>query len=65
MQLKKNPLKEKSTFIATIISSEEDNGSMNSLPQSMKNVLRRNNVVLPKNPPRRFTPRKEVDCEAS
>ncbi|TMW84639.1 hypothetical protein EJD97_024733 [Solanum chilense] len=63
MQLKENPKKEKSTVVTTITSSKEENGAKKSLPQCLKNVPRGNNVVMPKRPPRRLPPRKEVDCE--
>ncbi|TMW99855.1 hypothetical protein EJD97_001844 [Solanum chilense] len=64
MQLNKNPKKEKLTFVATITSLKEDNGSKKSLPLCAKNFPRRNNVVMPKNPLRIFPPRMEVDRES-
>ena len=63
IQLKKNPKKEKSTFLAIITSLKEDNGAKKSLPSRMKNLPRRNNVVMPKKLLRRLPPRKEVDRE--
>lgn len=64
MQLKKNPKKEKSTFLATITSLKEDNGAKKSLPPGMKKLSRENNIVMPKKPSRRLPPKKEVDHEA-
>ncbi|TMW90581.1 hypothetical protein EJD97_015520 [Solanum chilense] len=64
MQLKKNPKKEKLTFVATIKSSKEENGGMKSLPQCRKKVPRGNNIMMPKRSSRRLPPRKEVDREA-
>ncbi|TMX00018.1 hypothetical protein EJD97_001535 [Solanum chilense] len=64
MQLKKNPKKEKLTFLATITSLKEDNGAKKSLPPGMKKLPRENNVMMPKKPPRRLPPKKEVDHEA-
>ena len=63
MQLKKNPKKEKSTFLAIITSLKEDNGAKKSLSPGMKKLPRENNVVMPKKSPRRLPPRKEVDRE--
>ncbi|TMW97073.1 hypothetical protein EJD97_006265, partial [Solanum chilense] len=64
MQLKKNPKKEKSIFLATITSLKEANSAKKSLSPGMKKLPRENNVVMPKKPPRRLRPRKEVDHEA-
>ena len=63
MQLKKNPKSKKSTFVATITSLKEDNGSKKYLPQCTKNVPRGKIVVMLKNSLRRLPPRKEVDRE--
>ena len=59
MQLKKNSKKEKSTFVATISSSKEDNGAKKSLPPCTKKVPRGNAVVMQEKPPRHLPPRKE------
>lgn len=48
MHLKENSMKEKSTFVATIRSSKEDNGSNKYLSSCTKKVQRGNNVVIPK-----------------
>ena len=64
MQLKKNSKKEKSTFVATISSSKEDNGAKKSLPPCTKKVPRGNNVMMPKKTSRHLPPRKEVYREA-
>ena len=64
MQLKKNPKKENSTFLATITSLKEDNSAKTSFPPGKKTLPRGNNVVMPKKSPRRLPPRKEVDHEA-
>ena len=60
MQLEKNPKKKESMSRATIASSKKDNGARRPLPQCMKKVPKENNVVMPKKPPRRLPPRKEV-----
>ena len=57
-------MNEKSTFLATITSLKEDNRAKKSLPPCMKKLPRGNNVVMPKKPLRRLTPRKKVDREA-
>ena len=40
IQLKKNPKKEKSTFVDINTSSKEDNGAKKSLPPGMKKLPR-------------------------
>ena len=64
MQLKKNPKKEKSTFVATITSFKEENCSKKFLPPCTKKVPRGNNVVMRRKPSRCLSPMKEVDREA-
>ena len=60
MQLEKTSKKKESMSRATIASSKKDNGAIRPLQQCMKKVPKENNVVLPKKPPRRLPPRKEV-----
>ena len=60
MHLEKNSKKKESMSRATIASSKKDNGARRPLPQCMKKVPKENNVVMPKKPPRRLPPRKEV-----
>ncbi|TMX03891.1 hypothetical protein EJD97_013091 [Solanum chilense] len=64
MKLKKNPKKEKLTYLATITSLNEHNGDKKSYTPCTKKVPRGNNVVMPKKLSRRLPPRMEVDCEA-
>ncbi|XP_015165225.1 uncharacterized protein [Solanum tuberosum] len=61
MQLERRPKKKEPAFKATIASSKKDNGAKGSLPPRSKKVPKRNNAVMPKKPPRRLPPRKEVD----
>lgn len=64
VQLEESNKKKGTTFVATITSSKEENGAKKSLPQCMTKHPRGNNIVMPKKPPRRLPPRKEVDREA-
>ena len=64
MRLKKNPKKDKLTYLSTITSLNEHHGDKKSFPPCTKKVPRGTNVVMPKKFSRRFPPRKEVDCEA-
>ena len=60
MQLKKNPKKEKLTFLATITSSKEENAAKNTFHRTRRRFQDRD----AKKPPRCFPPRKEVDHES-
>ena len=64
MKLKKNPKKEKLTYLSTITSLNEHHGDKKSFPPCTKKVPRGNNVVMPKKSSRRLPPWKEVDCVA-
>ena len=64
MQLKKNPKKEKSTFLATFTSSKVDNGAKKTLSPCTKKIPRGNNTVMPRKLSRLLPPRKEVDRES-
>lgn len=60
MQLKRNPNKKDPTFKTTIENLKEDDDAKGSLPPCMKKVLKENYVMMPKNPPQRLPPRKDV-----
>ena len=64
VQLEESNKKKGTTFVATITSSNKDNGTKKSLPPGMKKLPRQNNVVTQKKSSRRLPPTKEVDHEA-
>ena len=61
MQILKGLKKGELTFLATIASSEEDHGAMESLPPIIKTVLEKNKDVMPDELPKTLPPRREVD----
>ena len=61
MQIMKGLKKGELTFLATIASSREDNGTMESLPLIIEKVLEENKDVIPDELPKIVPPRREVD----
>ncbi|XP_055814145.1 uncharacterized protein LOC129883530 [Solanum dulcamara] len=61
MQLVKGLKKGDPTFVATIASLDEGNGSKETLPLCIEKVLEENKDVMPKELPRHLPPRCEVD----
>ncbi|XP_055814663.1 uncharacterized protein LOC129884378 [Solanum dulcamara] len=61
MQLVKGLKKGEPTFIATIASSDEDNGAKDALPPCIEKVLEENKDMMPEELPRHLSLRREVD----